>query len=140
MKRSEALAPLSREHHQALFMAMKLKRAESLEPRDDAIAFFAAERSHFAAEEDILLPGWLAKAPAGGEAMARRVVDEHRALTVSAQRLHDDAVTAADLRELGTILERHVRYEERELFPAIERDLSDEDLRALGEALRPGGS
>jgi len=141
MKRSDALAPLSRDHHQALFVAMKLKRAEDLEPRDAALDLFdSVERRHFFVEERILVPRWLATAPGEREDMARRVVDEHAALRSAALRLHDPDVTVADLRELGIILERHVRYEERELFPAIERDLSDDDLSALGEELKRGVS
>ncbi|MCB8969683.1 MAG: hemerythrin domain-containing protein [Solirubrobacterales bacterium] len=144
MKRSDALAPLSRDHHQALFTAMKLKRAEDLAERDRAIDFFAlTEHAHMAVEEQVLLPGWLAKVPDGpgaAEQMARRVHDEHAALRLAAKRLESEEVTVDDLRELGIVLERHVRYEERELFPAIERDLSEEDLNALGEALERAGS
>ena len=137
MKRSDALAPLSRDHHQVLFVAMKLKRAEDLEPRDAALRLFASgEINHFEIEERVLLPAWLAKAPDGGERMARRVLDEHAALRSAARRLEGADVAVADLRELGILLERHVRYEERELFPAIERDLPADDLRAVGEELK----
>jgi hemerythrin-like domain-containing protein len=140
MKRSDALAPLSRDHHQALFVAMKLKRAEDLEPREVALDLFdSVEREHFAIEERVLLPTWLAKAPDERSEMAKRVVDEHAALRSAAARIRDADVTIADLRELGIILERHVRYEERELFPAIEDDLTDDDLRALGEELLGAG-
>ena len=87
----------------------------------------------------MLLPTWLAKAPDERSEMAKRVVDEHAALRSAAARIRDADVTIADLRELGIILERHVRYEERELFPAIEDDLTDDDLRALGEELLGAG-
>ena len=76
----------------------------------------------------------------GRRGQARRVHDEHAALRLAAKRLESEEVTVDDLRELGIVLERHVRYEERELFPAIERDLSEEDLNALGEALERAGS
>ena len=42
MKRSDELAPLSRDHHQALFVAMKLKRAEA----DGAEAFLGFIAAH----------------------------------------------------------------------------------------------
>ncbi len=119
---------------------MKLKRAEDLAERDAAIEFFAStEFTHMALEEQVLLPAWLEKASTdASEAMARRVVEEHQLLISSVERIRGGEVTVADLRELGIVLERHVRYEERELFPVIEADLSDDDLSALGEALKNG--
>ena len=36
---------------------------------------------------------------------------------------------------LGEELDAHVRFEERELFPAIERDLDDEALAILARAV-----
>jgi hemerythrin-like domain-containing protein len=48
------------------------------------------------------------------------------------------AAEAAPLRvfhELGEQLERHVRLEERELFPLIERSLPEAELRQLVNAL-----
>ena len=38
------------------------------------------------------------------------------------------------LRELGERLERHIRFEERELFPMIEVALPDDELTQLGDA------
>lgn len=38
----------------------------------------------------------------------------------------------AEIRELGERLEKHVRHEERVLFPAIEEALDDRELSALG--------
>jgi hypothetical protein len=62
VKRSEALAPLSRDHHQGLFVAMQLKRAAP-DTREAAraafIEFFEIEGGrHFRAEEELLLPAF----------------------------------------------------------------------------------
>ncbi len=134
MKRDEALAPLSRQHHQVLYRAMRLKRTEDLSLRDDALSFFAEEDRHFGVEERVLLPAWLAWASEGDHAMARRVAEEHLAIRIALRELSAEAEPAA-LNRFGELLEAHVRFEERELFPRIEEDLSEAQLEELGAEL-----
>lgn len=138
MKRSPELTPLSHDHHQALFVAMQLKRAT---PDDSPFAVqafldFTEETGepHFRIEEEILLPGWLAAGGAGEQAvaMAARVSAEHLEIRASARRLRAERVGADDLRNLGELLDRHVRFEERELFPLIEGSLDEDAIRAIG--------
>ncbi|MGC8783395.1 MAG: hypothetical protein ACP5RN_03270 [Armatimonadota bacterium] len=40
------------------------------------------------------------------------------------------------LTETASLLERHIRFEEREMFPRLESLLSKEALQELGEMLR----
>lgn len=133
MKRSPELTPLSHDHHQALFVAMRLKRAE-----DDSAAQVFLEfmdehgEPHFQAEERILLPGWIAADPEADPAMAIRVQTEHLEMRASARALRSGAVGVGDLRQLGELLERHVRFEERELFPRIEAGVDAETMAMLG--------
>jgi hypothetical protein len=62
MKRSEALAPLSRQHHQGLFIALTLKRADpesAVEARRAFMEFWESDgREHFRIEEEVLLPAY----------------------------------------------------------------------------------
>jgi hemerythrin-like domain-containing protein len=136
MKRSSELTPLSHDHHQALFVAMQLKRAED---RSVAQAFLdyldKAGDDHFRIEETILLPGWIASDPNADPEMAVRILSEHLDIRVWAARLRSDAYSTEDLNELGGLLDRHIRFEERELFPQIESGLDAEALAALGSAL-----
>jgi hemerythrin-like domain-containing protein len=138
MKRSAELTPLSHDHHQALAVALQLKRAT---PEDGAIAGRAFldhdERIgalHFRIEEEILLPAWLAATEGGEEAasMAARVAAEHLEIRAAARRLRSGPATPDELQDLGALLERHVRFEERELFPLIERSLDEDAIRAVG--------
>ena len=138
MKRSAELKPLSHDHHQALFVAMQLKRAS---PEDGPFAFqafadFVEETGdrHFRIEEEILLPAWLAHVGAGAEprALAARVAAEHLEIRASARRLAATGPAPDELRELGDLLERHVRFEERELFPLIEGSLDEAATHDLG--------
>ncbi len=56
-------------------------------------------------------------------------------MRTEAERLRAGAHTLEDLHALGEALERHVRFEERELFPRIESDLDSTSIATLGERL-----
>ena len=144
MKRSDELAPLSREHHVALELALRLKRATVLdadEVRGLVTGFWDDEgRDHFRAEEDILLPAFARHAPADDPDVVR-VLAEHEELR---RRMDGLAAVAAPgpqaLHELGALLQAHVRHEERALFPRIEAALSAAELGAVGAQLAAAGA
>ena len=134
MKRAAELAPLSRDHHVALEHALRLRRASA----DDAAAVVAAflaflvdeGRAHFAREEALLAP----EVPADRADLAERMLDEHEEILRRAAAL-GTRPEAGPARELGELLSRHVRFEERELFPLLERRLPASRLREIGHDL-----
>jgi hemerythrin-like domain-containing protein len=134
MKRHPALQTLSRDHHQALVVAQRLRRAADHSAREAQAAFLEFWRNggelHFRVEEEVLLPRFAA---AGGAdtAVVARVLIEHAEIRLRVLRLQGQAVSAAALKELGELLAGHVRLEERKLFPAIEESLDDRQLRRL---------
>jgi hemerythrin-like domain-containing protein len=142
MKRSAALAPLSRDRQHALDAALRLRRADD-DTVADAIAhfqrFFADEgRRHFAIEERLLLPALPADDPEWAAGVAR-VRADHAAIRAGADALAEAGADArsltADARALGELLAAHVRFEERELFVVLERRLAPDALARLGEAV-----
>jgi hemerythrin-like domain-containing protein len=137
VKRSEELTPLSRDHHQALFVALQLRRAEDLEGAREAFLPFWEEKGaeHFRIEEEVLLPGWIDRCPDAAREPAGRLCAEHLEIRVAARRLAAGALSLEQARALGERLDEHVRFEERELFPRIEADLTAELLAELGEEL-----
>lgn len=133
MKRSAALAPLSRDHHQALEAALRLRRAT-----DDDLGtaverfrdFWSAHgRRHFEIEERLLLPA--IEGDEDWDAMADRVREEHEKIRTRAERLG----TLDAARELGQLLNDHVRFEERELFELLEARLEPGGLSQLGREI-----
>ena len=141
MKRDEALTPLSRDHHQALHQALKLKRADEASAPDalrGMVEFFDADGAlHFRVEEEVLLPAYVRDGGAdpADEAIAR-VLTDHVWIRARIGALREAGeVRVDDVRELGARLDDHVRHEERVLFPAIEAALSAEQLAALGRAV-----
>jgi len=124
MKRSAALQPLSREHHTALTMAKACEQAAL--SGDDALVNRVCRRvvrsysselaRHFQNEEDALLPKLR-----GTDAFAliERTLADHQQLREKFEVLkQNDAET---LGSFGRCLAAHVRFEERELFPVLEK-------------------
>lgn len=139
MKRSPELAVLSREHHVALEVALRLTRAtadDAQEVRDQALAFFTDEaRRHFREEEELLLPAFARHAPPDDPDVVRVLVEHVEMRRRFADLAAADAPDLDTLHELGRILHDHVRHEERTLFGRIEAVLTPEELGALGAAL-----
>ena len=135
MKRHPDLRPLSDDHHGALVLARRTRRAA--ERADDASALaaqwqdvcrkFAAElEPHFEIEERWLLPRLEA---AGETALVERNCAEHARL----RELVRQGASATVLAEFAALLERHVRFEEREVFVRFEALLAEyEDASMRG--------
>lgn len=138
MKRSEELAVLSREHHLALELALRLRRStegdvESL--AGDARAFWRRESiEHFRLEEEFLLPSL--EPHAADDADIARIRSDHAELRRRFSELEDGRRDLHGLRDLGVLLADHVRFEERVLFPRVEAALAPDELARLGRQLR----
>jgi quercetin dioxygenase-like cupin family protein len=149
MKRHPALQPLSRDHNAGLIEARRLRQAADddpavlLEAARSFARFFAADAiDHFREEEELAFPLLLRD----GEGAPGPLVDallEHQRLYALVRRLEAgierDAVDPELARELGALLDAHIRLEERVLFPLIEQ-AAGEELEALelaDEAARP---
>ncbi|MQA76329.1 MAG: hypothetical protein GEU88_18715 [Solirubrobacterales bacterium] len=91
-------------------------------------------RHHFRVEEEVLLPTWALHGAIDDVAMTRMLGD-HLLIRREALRLEAGEASLEVLRALGELLARHVRFEERELFPSIEEDLDAESLGRLAEAV-----
>jgi len=123
MKRIPALQPLSREHHTALTLAKACERAA--QSRDEervgktcqrVLQAFSDElEPHFQIEEQSLLP--LLRS-AGNTALEQRTLEDHRQLRALLSGLRRNDIET--LGSFGKLLTEHVRFEERELFPAPE--------------------
>ncbi len=136
MKRAEALQPLSREHLAALLAAKKLREADDVAvAARDFLAFWNEDgRRHFRIEEEVLLPGWAAYGEVDRDGVAR-MLEEHLAIRREALRLEAGELSMGDIRDLGTLLHDHVRFEERELFVAAEAALDSAALERLATAI-----
>jgi hypothetical protein len=143
MKRHESLAPLSREHHNALILAQLLKRdapaykglpATIIEKQAYAIKMFHETLKNHFRMEDMLLE----KAQHCHEEIKKiggEIIAEHQNLTESFLSLDKAANPADSMDHLGNALETHIRKEERILFPLLQKYCSDEILKDIGSLL-----
>ena len=130
MKRAPQLRSLSREHHEGLLLAWKIRQglAKGIAlPRIAGYVLWFWEKEledHFRREETSF------HAALPGAPLLQRMQDEHEAieglLHVLAQ-ISDEAL----LEEIAAKVHDHIRFEERELFPWIESELGAERLNAL---------
>lgn len=118
-RRDPSLIPLSHDHHHGLVRVFEIRQA--LRRGGDLADQLRLTREfyrddltpHFEAEEVVMVPA-LRAAAADSEAALARLADEHRRLRDMAAEL--DA-SAARLAAFAELLESHIRFEERELFP-----------------------
>lgn len=142
MKRAPELQPLSREHRDALIVSRRLRRgAEGKESLAEAVAAFRAAwggplAEHFREEEEILLPP-LAGLAGRDDPHITRVLSEHAEVARLAAEL--EGAAGEQIRtvaaRLGRLLDDHIRFEERVLFPRIEASFSPELLASVGREL-----
>lgn len=140
MKRHQSLYPLSHDHHHALVQALTLDKAGT--DGDQAVIRGAAARfadfwrsdlqRHFAQEEQIVLP-LLAEHKAADADEIGETLDQHSAIAKLIGELNErlkrpETIEAPLLTNLAESLRRHIRYEEGELFPAVEASVPEEEL------------
>jgi hypothetical protein len=129
IKRSAALQPLSRDHLVALLHSYRLSKAASGDPRfqlNDAIAGFKGAWQeeiaiHFADEERLFV------SLSVSQQSLEKLFDDHAQIRALVLRLYFDG-TAEQAALLGETLEKHIRWEEHDLFPEIEASLSGDEL------------
>lgn len=134
MIRDVRLRPLSRDHYHALVLARFIGAICARGGMDAQAADVVKERfaveiaPHFLVEETLLT----ALEGHGVDHLVERTRKEHALLL----KLLDDALTgqATCMCELGELLIAHVRFEERELYPACEQLLSPEALDRIASA------
>ena len=137
LRRHIALQPLSRDHHHGLLLSWKIRQGQRREVAPDRMMRYArafydeALAGHFEEEERLLFP------LLGPEhSLVQRAVAEHRRL--------ESLFYAADERDFASVaaaiegeLVAHIRFEERELFQAIQEKANPAELEAVNKQLRP---
>ncbi|HEX2149134.1 MAG TPA: hemerythrin domain-containing protein [Actinomycetota bacterium] len=145
-KRLEALLPLTRDHHHALSQARRLKasagstdRATRTRAADDFLNFYLGRAlHHFREEEELFFPP-ATEYEEARPLVARAVMDHltvHRLVGLFREQLASSAVSSEVMTEISEVLRLHVRFEEDELFPLIERLVPTARLDEIAEHRR----
>lgn len=138
IKRNENIVPLSQDHHLSLLFGWKirqgLKAAIDLNRIIDYIHYFEDIHMlpHFKDEEELLFNS------NKENDLVQKALHDHETIKNIIVRLYAETNKDKKLEILNLLadtMEAHVRFEERELFPALENILDAEKLAAVGEAL-----
>jgi len=131
LKRHKALQPLSREHHHGLLLSWKIRSgfSKNIETKrikvyadwffeNHLIPHFTLEETHIFTilDED--------------HELVKRALADHRRL----KRLFTNGEDATkNLHKIEEELEQHIRFEERTLFPEIQKAATEEQLALIAE-------
>lgn len=131
IKRHKSLQPLSREHHHGLLLSWKIRNgfSKNIEPeRIKAYADWFYETHllpHFELEEKHIF-----SILEEDNDLVKRALAEHRRL----KRLFtDDSDVLKSLSKIEEELEQHIRFEERILFPEVQKLATEDQLEHIAE-------
>ena len=138
IKRNENIVPLSQDHHLSLLFGWKIKQglkaSVSVSRMLAYVHYFEDVHllPHFKEEEELLF------VPNKENELVQKGLQDHAAIKNIIARLyeeHNEQEQIAQLTLLADSVETHVRFEERELFPALEKMVQPQELNVVGEAL-----
>ena len=136
--RNEHIKRLSREHHFSLLFCWKIRQGLKNNIQPQRICEYVKSfwhqnmQQHFQEEEKILF------APIKGR-QVKRAINEHKQIRQEIEDLANNFGKIDVQKTLARIADKvndHVRYEERELFPHLERKLSKEQLENIGNQIQ----
>lgn len=125
LKRHKALQPLSREHHYGLLLSWKIRRglSKNIEPKRIKIYadwFFKTYLlPHFEMEEKYVFT-----VLGLNDELVKKAMAEHVLLSY----LFENEDIKVALNEIESVLDKHIRFEERVLFPEIQRVATETQL------------
>ncbi|HAP38419.1 MAG TPA: hypothetical protein DCQ94_01555 [Nitrospira sp.] len=127
MKRHQALEPFSRDHYSGLVVAKHLQDRPGPNSVKELLELWENELAdHFREEENLL-------SPLATVEMADKLIQDHQEIASMVDKASTDSLELGEIIDLGKRLHDHIRWEERELFPALERasDISSIEVKAL---------
>lgn len=135
VKRNENLLVLSHEHHHGLVFCSRLKKANKAD--DLVLKSFVKEfwdnhlASHFESEERLLLPLLHDKE------IAAQFLLEHAQIRKLIQAISENQNknVKKDVLKLGTLINDHIRFEERTMFTCLEKTIAPNELIDIGNQL-----
>ena len=135
IKRNKNIVPLSKDHHHGLLLCWKIRQGLKLnielERIRSYIHFFWETYmvEHFRQEEELLF------SKIDGP-VCNQVKDEHEIIRLLVAGINgQDKDKRNSYIQFASLLEQHIRYEERVLFPYLEANISASELEAIGKEL-----
>ena len=147
MKRHPSFIPFSHDHRRALFLAQVIRSSGPGHPgypsdtesrKNYALSFYnSGLAEHFRQEEELLLP-LAGQYGVTTDNLLTRMKQEHETLAALFSELSTATGEAAAklMDDTGTLLEKHIRMEERELFEILQKVLDESQLEKIAKYLQ----
>ncbi|MEX6688005.1 hemerythrin domain-containing protein [Danxiaibacter flavus] len=135
MKRNQKIVPLSRDHHSGLLFCWKIRQGLTLGAdisriRNYVLYYWEHHLLHHFKEEEKIL--FILK----DNMLIQKAVDDHQRIETLIDTIKQEKADTDTYQSLASMVNDHIRYEERELFPYLEETLSQDQLMAIGEELQ----
>jgi len=136
LKRHRSILKLSKEHHFSLLFCWKIRQGVRMEISPERIIRYTQYFrnnylcDHFREEEAVLFSQLKDK-------LVEKALADHRQIESQFDSLASDTETNINerLTNIANAIDDHVRYEERVLFPHLEKMLSEQGLKAIEKQL-----
>lgn len=137
IKRNAAIAEFSRDHHFALLLVWKIREGikNFIQPErinKYILHYFETElMPHFKGEEELLY----SKIPSDNN-LRMQAEAEHKAIYQMIRDLKQNQTDKNLLQRFANTMEKHVRFEERQLFNYLQDNISETELSKIAAALK----
>jgi iron-sulfur cluster repair protein YtfE (RIC family) len=132
IKRHQALVSFSKDHHFGLLLVWKirqgLEKGVNAERISNYVEYFFKEdlEKHFKDEEQLLF----CKLPFD-DSFRKRAEEEHEAIYKLVEAIDKNQSDTNLLKQLANELEKHIRFEEREMFNHLQNNITAKDLELI---------
>lgn len=137
IKRNAAIVEFSKDHHFALLLVWKIREGlkKSIEPKrisQYVIHFYETDLIFHFNEEEELLFNKLSK-----ENLLRIQAEaEHKKIKQLIDEMRKNPDGRSLLVQFADTLEKHIRFEERELFNHLQENITDDELAEISSSLK----
>jgi iron-sulfur cluster repair protein YtfE (RIC family) len=140
IKRHPAIVSFSKDHHFGLLLVWKIRqglnKAVNPERISNYVLFFFKEdlENHFKEEEQLLF-----NKLAIDDTLRKRAETDHRSIYKLIVAIEKNKADATLLNQLADELEKHIRFEERELFNHLQNNIKADDLEVIARRFSNSG-
>ena len=132
LKRHQAIVSFSKDHHYGLLLVWKIRQGLKNDIRPERISNYAAYffredlEKHFREEEQLLFSKL-----ADNDALRKQAEEDHRVIYELIAAIDEKKYDAILLKQLADKLEKHIRFEERQLFIHLQNTISAAELESI---------
>ena len=139
IKRHPAIVSFSKDHHFGLLLVWKIRqgldKAVNAERISNYACYFFKEdlEKHFKEEEQLLFQ----KLPID-DVLRKQAEEDHKTIYKLINSISENKYDSNLLSQLANELEKHIRFEERELFNHLQTKITPEDLEIIAKRSNNG--